>query len=87
MAFFSAEGRDVAGGEGAEGDALVEFDAVADDDGLADDDAGAVVDEVKEAGPMVAPGWMSMPVRVWAYSVMMRGMRGTLFLWSSWAMR
>ena len=31
-------------------------------------------------GPMVAPGWMSMPVSLWASSVIIRGMSGT----SSW---
>ena len=29
---------------------------------------------------MVAPGWMSMPVREWAISEMMRGISGTLRL-------
>ena len=32
---------------------------------------------MKKLAPMVAPGWMSMPVRLWAYSVMIRGMIGT----------
>ncbi len=28
---------------------------------------------MKNDSPMVAPGWMSMPVREWACSVSMRG--------------
>src|SRR5205085_7011175 len=40
-----AEVGDVAGGECAEGDALVDLDALADGAGFADDDAGAVIDE------------------------------------------
>ena len=42
---------------------------------------------MKKSLPMVAPGWMSMPVREWAISEMMRGISGTLRLYSSWAMR
>ena len=32
---------------------------------------------MKKPGPMVAPGWMSMPVFAWASSVIIRGMNGT----------
>ena len=42
---------------------------------------------MKNRSPMRAPGWMSMPVMVWACSVMMRGMSGTPSTCSSWAMR
>ena len=37
---------------------------------------------MKKLSPMWAPGWMSMPVWLWAYSVMMRGISGT-----SWCMK
>ena len=33
---------------------------------------------MKKFSPMEAPGWISMPVREWAISLMMRGMSGTL---------
>ncbi len=33
---------------------------------------------MKKCEPMCAPGWMSMPVRLCAHSVIIRGMSGTL---------
>ena len=42
---------------------------------------------MKKWGPMEAPGWMSMPVRLWAYSDMIRGIMGTRWQYSRWAMR
>ena len=67
---------------GSEGYALVELDVVADVAGFADDYTGSVVD--KESVSMVAPGWMSIPVSEWVYSLIMRGISGTLSLYSSW---
>ena len=37
--------------------------------------------------PIVAPGWMSMPVRVWATSDRRRGRTRTPSWWISWATR
>ena len=42
---------------------------------------------MKKYSSMLAPGWMSMPVRLWAYSVMIRGISGSLPRCSSWAIR
>ena len=42
---------------------------------------------MKKLLPIVAPGWMSMPVRAWAHSVMIRGISGHLENYSSWAIR
>ena len=42
---------------------------------------------MKKYSPTCAPALMSTPVPLWAYSVMMRGMRGTPCTYSSWAMR
>src|SRR5574341_896461 len=42
---------------------------------------------MKNFSPIRAPGWMSMPVRAWACSVMIRGISGTPRTWSSWAIR
>ena len=57
---------------GAQRYMLIELDVLADGGGLADDDA---------------PGWMSMPVRRWAYSVMTRGRVGMRSRYSTWARR
>ena len=42
---------------------------------------------MKKLLPMVAPGLMSIPVTVWAYSLMIRGMSGMPAAYSSWATR
>ena len=88
MAFLAAD--EIAlrvGGETqrAEGDALVELHPLADLRGLADHHAGAVVDE--EVAADLAPGWMSMPVRLWAHSVIIRGISGTPSPCRIWARR
>jgi hypothetical protein len=42
---------------------------------------------MKKRGPIVAPGWMSIPVREWARSDQRRGRIGTSFRYSSCASR
>ena len=42
---------------------------------------------MKKESPMTAPGWMSIPVRRCAYSVIMRGRRGTPSRYRMWARR
>ena len=42
---------------------------------------------MKKLRPIVAPGWMSVPLFEWAHSLMMRGMSGTPITWSSCATR
>ncbi len=65
VALLAAQALTAAGRKCADGHALIHFHVFADDRGLADD---------------VAPGWISMPVLLWAYSVMMRGISGTFSL-------
>ena len=69
MTFSAAQALTAAGRKCADGHALIHFHVFADDRGLAD-----------EYLPIVAPGWISMPVLLWAYSVMMRGISGTFSL-------
>ncbi len=42
---------------------------------------------MKKPSPMVAAGWISIPVHVRARPAMTRGASGTPATWSSWAMR
>ena len=60
---------------GTQRHALIQFHIIADDRSIV------------KWWPMVAAGWISIPVSLCAISVMIRGMRGTPSNNSSWAMR
>ena len=65
--------------------ALIQLHVLADIGRFADHDARAVIDE--EVLADLRAGWMSMPVRLWAHSVIMRGMNGISSSYSTWAKR
>jgi hypothetical protein len=69
----------------AERDRLINSHIVADDGGFADDDAGAVID--KKPDPIVAPGWISMPVLAWAISAISRAISRAFWRCRRWARR
>ena len=68
-----------------QGHPLIQLHVPADDWGFAHHDAGAVVDE--EVGADGGPGWMSIPVAAVGYWDMIRGIMGTRWQYSRWAMR
>lgn len=68
--FLASPGR-----KSADGDTLIDFYIFPDDGGFADYDAGAVVDE--EIPTDGGAGVNIDPRFPWAYSVMMRGSKGT----------
>ena len=42
---------------------------------------------MKNDSPIVAPGWISIPVSLWDHSAIMRGIKGTFSRYNSWAIR
>ena len=61
--------------ESSQRHSLIDLDVFTDFASLADDNARPVVD--KKDSPILAPGWISMPVCLCAHSVIILGIKGT----------